>query len=52
MIASFSRTIIGPTAFRSLAITGRPSVLKPTTISPSRRRKSARLLASERIAMI
>ena len=37
---------------RSLAVTGRPSVLNPTTISPSRRRRSARLLASDRIAMI
>ncbi len=51
-MASVSRAIMGPTAPRSAARTGSPVRVLPMTMAERRRRRSSRLSASERMAMI
>ena len=50
-IAWASSTAIAPSALRSRAVTGRRSRVWPTTMAPSRRSRSARSVARQRIAI-
>ena len=51
-IASFNNTAIAPLAFKSLAVTGSPSILYPTIILPRRSFKSCKSFDKHNIAII
>ena len=52
LMASFNNAAIAPTAFKSAAVTGSPSILYATIIFPSLSFKSRMLLHRQRIAII